>query len=107
MTNWPTVRIHGQESFLLKTRSVELAQTKTGGMLGPVTFFPEDIVPFRPYVIAPWAEEPTLSGTPPMIAALRGDWFCSAFGENSEPHTGRQPDAPAKPHSHEGRIGGP
>jgi hypothetical protein len=25
-----------------------------------------------------------------MIAGLRGDWFCSAFGENSEPYAGRR-----------------
>lgn len=58
-------------------------------MLGPVTFFPEDPVPVRPYAIAPWAEENLPLETPPMIAGLRGDWFCSAFGEN-ELHGGRQ-----------------
>lgn len=80
----PTVLIQGQESFLLKTRTVELAVTKTGGMLGPVTFFPQNSIPIRPYAVAPWAEEFLPSGTPPMIAALRGDWFCSAFGENTD-----------------------
>jgi hypothetical protein len=25
-----------------------------------------------------------------MLAALRGDWFCSAFGENAAPYAGRQ-----------------
>jgi hypothetical protein len=88
MTNWPMARIQGQESFLLKTRSVELAVTTAGGMLGPVSFFPQDAVPIRPYAVAPWAEESLPPGTPPMLASLRGDWFCSAFGENSEPHAG-------------------
>jgi hypothetical protein len=59
-------------------------------MLGPVTFFSADAVPIRPYAIAPWAEEPVPPGTPPMLVSLRGDWFCSAFGENAEPHAGRQ-----------------
>jgi len=54
MKTWPTARIHGQESFLLKNSSVELALTAQGGCLAPVTFFPEDPVPIRPYAIAPW-----------------------------------------------------
>jgi hypothetical protein len=76
--------IRGQESFLLKTNKVELALTKSGGCLGPVTFFPEDPVPITPYAIAPWAEEVLPPDTPPVIAQLRGDWFCSAFGTNQE-----------------------
>ena len=59
-------------------------------MLGPVRFFPQDPLPIQPYAIAPWAEEPLPLGTSPMLSALRGDWFCSAFGENAEPHRGRQ-----------------
>jgi len=90
LANWAKARLHGQDSFLLKTRSIELALTATGGMLGPVTFFPHDPDPIRPYAIAPWAEEPLPPGTPPVIAALRGDWFCSAFGANAEPYAGRQ-----------------
>jgi hypothetical protein len=89
MTNWPTARVHGQESFLLKTRTVEVALTAAGGHLAPVTFFPEDPVPIKPYAIAPWAEETMRPGTPPVIASLRGDWFCSAFGANEESHEGR------------------
>lgn len=90
MSQWPIARIQGQESFLLKSDLVELAQTVTGGMLGPVTFFPQARVPIRPYAVAPWAEERLPPGTPPLIAALRGDWFCSAFGENVEPHREQQ-----------------
>jgi hypothetical protein len=90
MTHWPMARIHGQDSFLLGTRSVELAMTATGGMLGPVTFFPNADAPIQPYAIAPWAEECVPPGTPSVLVTLRGDWFCSAFGENAEPHAGRQ-----------------
>lgn len=89
VTDWPTRRIHGQESFLLQSGTVELGLTATGGMLGPVTFFPAEPVPIRPYAVAPWAEETLPPALPPMLAALRGDWFCSAFGENAEPHAGR------------------
>lgn len=85
-----TVKIHGQESFLLQTRDVELAVTRTGGMLGPVTFFPKAETPIRPYAVAPWAEETLGDGIPPMLRALRGDWFCSAFGENSELYAGQR-----------------
>ena len=81
--------IFGRESFLLEASSVKLAVTRVGGMLGPVTFFPHDAEPICPYAIAPWAEEFLPPETPPMIATLRGDWFCSAFGENAEPHAGR------------------
>ena len=84
-----TSRIFGQESFLLDSPNVKLAVTSMGGMLGPVTFFPHDTQPIRPYAIAPWAEESLPPGTPPMIATLRGDWLCSAFGENAEPYEGR------------------
>lgn len=84
MSAWPTTRIHGQDSFLLETRTVKAAITALGGMLGPVTFFPGDPVPIQPYAIAPWAEETLPPSTLPMLAALRGDWFCSAFGENVE-----------------------
>jgi hypothetical protein len=90
MTNWPTIKIRGQESFLLKTHIVELALTVAGGMLWPVTFFPQDAAPIRPYAIAPWVDKPVPAGAPPVIAGLRGDWFCSAFGANSEPCAGQQ-----------------
>lgn len=83
-------RIHGQDSFLLRTRDVELAVTRTGGMLGPVTFFPKSETPIRPYAVAPWAEEPPTTDIPPMLRALRGDWFCSAFGENTELYEGER-----------------
>jgi hypothetical protein len=89
MSQWSTARIRGQESFLLKTRDVELALTRTGGMLGPVTFFPDEAHPVRPYAVAPWAEESIPADVPPMLRALRGDWFCSAFGENAALHAGQ------------------
>ena len=49
MTFESTVKIQGQDSFLLSSRDVELALTRTGGMLGPVTFFPRDDQPIQPY----------------------------------------------------------
>ena len=86
---WPSARIQGQESFLLESSLVELALTRRGGLLAPVTFFPGDEQPIRPYAIAPWAEEALPPATPPVIAGLRGDWFCSTFGANAEAYQGR------------------
>lgn len=90
MTFESTIKIYGQDSFLLGTHDVEMAVTRAGAMLGPVTFFPRDDRPIRPYAIAPWAEESLSPDIPPMLRALRGDWFCSAFGENAEPHRGER-----------------
>lgn len=89
MANWPLTCIDGQDSFLLSTRSVELALTVTGGMLGPVSFLPSGAAPIRPYATAPWAQETDGSNLPPILAALRGDWFCCAFGANAEAHDGQ------------------
>jgi len=83
-------RIHGQDSFLLKSGSVELAITRLGGHLGPVTFFPDSPRPLQPYAIAPWAEETIPPDTPALIKVLRGDFFCSAFGANAELVRGRK-----------------
>src|SRR5688500_6143008 len=49
-------------------------------MLGPVRFFANELESIQPYAIAPWVEEPLAAGTPTMLAALRGGWFCSVFG---------------------------
>lgn len=83
-------RIRGQDSYLLRSRAVSLAITVNGAHLAPVTFFPDELFPISPYAIAPWAEEPLPSGTPSVIASLRGDWFCSAFGANAEPDVPRR-----------------
>jgi len=88
VTSQATALIRGRESFLLDATNVELAVTRIGGMLGPVTFFPNSDTPICPYAIAPWAEENLPEDISPMISGLRGDWLCSAFGENSEPHRG-------------------
>src|SRR5690242_14315988 len=87
---WPGARIRGQDSFLLGTSTVELAITALGGMLGPVRFCVGESRPIEPYHIAPWAEEVVPDETPVIVKALRGDWFCSAFGENVQLYQGQQ-----------------
>lgn len=90
MVEWPTALVLGQKSFLLKTNSVELALTVSGGMLGPVTFRPEEGTTIAPYAVAPWAEESVGPDTAAVLRSLRGDWFCSAFGANEQSHAGAQ-----------------
>jgi len=81
--------VYGRRSFLMKTPCVELALTVAGGHLAPVTFFPQEAHPIQPYALAPWWSEPLDPMTPPVIATLRGDFFCSAFGANAESRAGR------------------
>jgi hypothetical protein len=50
--------------------------------MGPVTFeLPGRKV--QPYHVAPWCEEKTAPGLPPILKALRGDFFCMPFGGNA------------------------
>ena len=86
--SWATRRIFGQNSYELHANSVQLALTAAGAHMAPVTFFPDSESPIRPYAIAPWAEEALPPGTPQILASLRGDFFCSAFGANAEPYRG-------------------
>jgi len=83
--------IHGQPSWTFSTDTVSAAVTQTAGMLGPVTFSLKngDVSPFS---IAPWAEnkEKIDKGLPPLLHALRGDFFCLPFGGNDNPYRGEQ-----------------
>ena len=95
-----TTTVLGQVSWLLASTTVELAITRTGGMMAPVKFFPSDPTPIAPYHVAPWAEEEVPPDSPPMLAALRGDWFCSAFGENKERYAQRSESISTKLQPH-------
>ncbi len=75
---------HGQPSFVLATKQVELAVTQFGGHMAPVTFFRSDAQPVKPYHISPWQEEPPSKMPAPVLVMLRGDFFCLPFGGNSE-----------------------
>ncbi len=54
--------------------------TKLGGHLGPVEFRLGKRLTVSPYSIAPWATEELPAGTPALLKALRGDFFCAPFG---------------------------
>lgn len=83
----PLADVHGQPSWRLAVPEVEAFVTRQGGHLGPVTFQVEGR-PVRPYALAPWAREATAADLPPVLKALRGDFFCLPFGGSDEPVEG-------------------
>ena len=88
----PTLQnIHGQPSVRVASDTVEANVTREAGMLGPVSFNLNGKV-VSPFSIAPWAEkgESIDKGLPPLLHALRGDFFCLPFGGNDTPYKGEQ-----------------
>jgi hypothetical protein len=81
--------IQGQPSWRLASGEVEAFITQMGGQLGPVTF-DRRRRKMQPYSVAPWAEEPVDRSLPPIIQALRGDFFCLPFGGNATPFRGEK-----------------
>jgi hypothetical protein len=81
--------ILGQLSWRIATKEVEAYITETGGHLGPVTF-KVGARKITPYSVAPWAKEKLPPSAPPVIRALRGDFFCMPFGGNSTPFRGEK-----------------
>jgi len=74
--------IHGQPSWRVASPQVEAFVTEMGGQLGPVTFNCKGRK-LQPFSVAPWAEEGLDPSQPPIIKALRGDFFCMPFGGNA------------------------
>ena len=71
----------------MATASVEAYLTRQGGHLGPLTFNLGSRK-IAPYAVAPWAEERASDALPPVLRALRGDFFCMPFGSNDAPYQG-------------------
>ena len=82
--------IHAQPSLIVQTPQVELAVTKLGGMLAPVTFYRDTPQPVQPYHISPWQDEPSKPMPAPVLVPLRGDFFCMPFGGNQEAVNGEK-----------------
>jgi hypothetical protein len=80
--------LHGQQAWVLGNDTVEMAVTRLGGQMAPVTF---DVggKSFQPYYISPWQGE-KLPMPCPCLAPLRGDFFCLPFGGNLAPHKGER-----------------
>jgi hypothetical protein len=78
---------------VISTKQVEVAVTRLGGMMAPVTFFLDSAKQVQPYHIAPWTREnwphPS-SHDLPLLGVLRGDWFCMPFGGNSGAFNGEK-----------------
>ncbi len=85
-------RCFGQPSWRLRSDRVDARLTRLGGHLAPVTFQLPGGRSVRPYAVAPWAErnETLPPGTPPLLHALRGDFFCCPFGGNATPFRGEK-----------------
>lgn len=79
--------VYGAPSYQLASDSVTLSVTKTGGMVGPVTFHSRE-KSFAPYALAPWRPDELESPMPNLLKYLRGDFFCLPFGpqDKGAPH---------------------
>jgi hypothetical protein len=74
---------HSQPCFVAATKQVEIAVTKVGAHMAPVTFFRDSAKPVKPYYVSPWQDEKTKPMPVPVLISLRGDFFCMPFGGNS------------------------
>ena len=81
--------IRGQPSWTLRASRVRAHLTKLGGHLGPITFR-VGARSIAPCSVAPWAEEKIDPATIPLLRALRGDFFCAPFGDNTTPWRGER-----------------
>lgn len=77
--------VHHQPSYQLRCDTVEAYVTELGGHLAPVTF-DRNGRKIQPYSVSPWADERYDPKMLDLLKALRGDFFCMPFGDNSEPH---------------------
>lgn len=85
-----TREIHGQPSWVVATDDVEVAVTRRGGHMAPVTFARGSDRPIRPYHVSPWQEEGLTDLPAAVLVPLRGDFFCLPFGGNGEAFRGER-----------------
>jgi hypothetical protein len=81
--------IASQPSWILATPQVELALTRLGGHMAPVTFYRDTDHPVQPYHITPWQGEKH-DYPVPVLVPLRGDFFCLPFGGNDSAVNGEK-----------------
>jgi hypothetical protein len=81
--------IASQPSWILVTPQVELALTRLGGHMAPVTFYRDTDHPVQPYHITPWQGEKH-DYPVPVLVPLRGDFFCLPFGGNDSAVNGEK-----------------
>ena len=81
---------NSQPGWKLSNDKVELFITEFGGHLAPVNFNIDSVAVIQPYYISPWQNENIQEFGDPVLAPLRGDFFCMPFGANVEPVDGEQ-----------------
>jgi hypothetical protein len=86
----PLETIASQPSWILENRDVRLAVTRHGGHMAPVEFLRAAGRPVQPYHVSPWQNEHRADLPAPVLASLRGDWFCLPFGGNSAEFRGEK-----------------
>jgi hypothetical protein len=80
----------GQSSWSFGSGLVRATLTRRGGHLAPVTFTLKSGKKVQPFAVAPWAERRLPHGTPDLLRALRGDFFCCPFGGNTSAWRGER-----------------
>jgi hypothetical protein len=76
------IKTLGEPSWPLKCKGVQAFVTRSGGHIAPIRFRLGSRV-VAPMHVAPWHGEKLGRNTPPIIRALRGDFFCMPFGANA------------------------
>jgi hypothetical protein len=74
---------------MIRSNRTRAFLTRIGGHLGPIEF-KLGAKTIAPMYVAPWAEEPDAKKMMPLLAALRGDFFCAPFGGNGTPWRGEK-----------------
>lgn len=90
MSSFKGETFRGQFSWKFESEFVTGWVTRAGGQLGPVEFRLPTGKTVQPFHVAPWAEEAAASELPPILAALRGDFFCMPFGANPDAWNGEK-----------------
>lgn len=74
--------IHSQPSWILASDDVEVAVTRQGDHMAPVTYDQKSTTPIQPFHISPWQDEGLKDLPAAVLSPLRGDFFCLPFGGN-------------------------
>jgi len=82
--------VDSQPSWILESPQVRVAVTKRGAHMAPVTFLRDSGKPVQPYHVSPWQNEKIADFPAPVLASLRGDWFCIPFGGNGAEFRGEK-----------------
>lgn len=73
--------VHGEPSYRLANKDIELFLTRRAGQMAPVRFrLGKRWV--QPYALAPWKPNELSKDMPPVLRVLRGDYFCLPFGSS-------------------------